>query len=113
MSEENQVNEVEFAESNESKAAAQPFGENTLKLIAEIPVRLCAELGHTKLPIRELLALGAGSVVELDRQAGESIDLLVNGVLIGRGDVVIVNENFAVRITELVTPEDRLNSLKE
>ena len=82
-----------------------------IDIVSEIPVKVSAELGHTSIPIRELLSLGPGSVIELDRLAGESIDLLVNGVLIGRGNVVIVNENFGLRITEIVKPGERLNTL--
>jgi flagellar motor switch protein FliN/FliY len=87
--------------------------DDKLNMVAEIPVRIDAELGYTRLPIRELLSLGPGSVVELDRLAGESIDLLVNGVLVGHGDVVIVNESFGVRITDIIHPEQRLNSLTD
>ena len=107
-----EVKKAEFSSVSKSEPT-EGAAKSTLDLVAEIPIRVCAELGYAKLPIRELLSLGPGSVVELDRLAGESIDLVVNGVLVGRGDVVIVNENFAVRITEIVNPEDRLNSLKE
>ena len=107
-----EVKSAEFSPISNSEPAEGTV-KATLDLVAEIPIKICAELGYAKLPIRELLNLGPGSVVELDRLAGESIDLVVNGVLVGRGDVVIVDENFAVRITEIVNPEDRLNSLKE
>ena len=106
------VKNAEFSPMTES-VPPEGVPRATLDLVAEIPIRVSAELGHARLPIKELLNLGPGSVVELDRLAGESIDLVVNGVLVGRGDVVIVNENFAVRITEIVHPEERLNSLKE
>ena len=101
------IAEVEFDELVDT-ADQEP---QNIEIVSEIPVKVSAELGHTTIPIRELLSLGPGSVIELDRLAGESIDLLVNGVLIGRGNVVIVNENFGLRITEIVQPGDRLNTL--
>ncbi|OGV54791.1 MAG: flagellar motor switch protein FliN, partial [Lentisphaerae bacterium GWF2_52_8] len=74
-------------------------------------VSVSAELGRSVIKIRDLLNFSPGSVVELERLAGESIDLLVNGVLIGKGDVVVVNENFGLRITEIVCTEERIKKL--
>ncbi len=85
--------------------------KRNLEMIYEIPVSVSAELGSTTIPIKDILGLGPGSVVELERMAGESVDLLVNGVLIGKGDVVVVNENFGLRITEVVCLEERIKKI--
>ena len=77
------------------------------RMLAEIPLRLSVEVGSTSLKLSELLDLNEGSVVELDRQANELLDVFVNGTLIGRGEVVTVGERFGVRLTELVSPEKR------
>jgi len=82
-----------------------------LKMILDIPVEIRVELGHTALSIREILKLGTGSIMALDRPAGSSADIIVNGKLVGQGDVVVVNENFGIRITKLVDPEQRIESL--
>ncbi len=108
------ISEVEFSnvspiEPNRERSLAN--SEKNLEMIYEIPVQVNAELGNTNLTIKNLLTLGPGSVVELDRLAGESIDLLVNGVLVGKGDVVVVNENFGLRITEIVCVEERINRI--
>ncbi|MCJ8328941.1 MAG: flagellar motor switch protein FliN [Lentisphaeria bacterium] len=105
-----EVSTAAFSEVNDFENSGS---SRNLEIVSEIPVLVSAELGHTKIPIRELMQFGPGSVVELDRLAGESIDLLVNGILIGRGDVVIVNENFGLRITEVLKPEDRLRPISE
>jgi flagellar motor switch protein FliN/FliY len=78
-----------------------------LRLLQDVDVRLTVEIGSTTLSLRELLALGEASVIELDRQAGELLDVLVNGTLIGRGEVVTVGDRFGVKMTELVAPEKR------
>lgn len=78
-----------------------------LRLLQDVDVRLTVEIGSTTLSLRELLALGEASVIELDRQAGELLDVFVNGTLIGRGEVVTVGERFGVKMTELVAPEKR------
>ncbi|RIA44521.1 flagellar motor switch protein FliN/FliY [Hephaestia caeni] len=77
------------------------------KLLQDVDVKLTVEIGSTQLTLRELLALGESSVIELDRQANELLDVFVNGTLIGRGEVVTVGERFGVRMTELVSPEKR------
>lgn len=77
------------------------------KLLQDVDVRLTVEIGSTHLTLRELLALGESSVIELDRAANELLDVFVNGTLIGRGEVVTVGERFGVRMTELVSPEKR------
>ena len=77
------------------------------RLLQDVDVRLSVEVGGTSLKLRELLALGESSVIELDREANELLDVFVNGTLIGRGEVVTVGEKFGVRMTELVSPEKR------
>jgi flagellar motor switch protein FliN/FliY len=78
------------------------------RLLQDVDVKLTVEIGSTSLTLRELLALGESSVIELDRQANELLDVLVNGTLIGRGEVVMVGDHFGVRMTELVSPEKRV-----
>ena len=80
---------------------------SNLRLLQDVDVKLTVEIGSTTLALRELLALGEGSVIELDRQAGELLDVFVNGTLIGRGEVVTVGERFGVKLLELVSPEKR------
>lgn len=82
-----------------------------LEMIFDVPVSISAELGRSVIKIKDLLSLGKGSVVELERVAGEPVDLLVNGVLVGKGDVVVVNDNFGLRITEVVCTEERIKKL--
>ncbi len=86
------------------------FGDQ-LDLVMDIPVTLSVELGRTKIQIRELLQLAQGSVVDLDRLAGEPMDVLVNGFLIARGEVVLVNEKFGIRLTDIVSPTERARRL--
>jgi flagellar motor switch protein FliN/FliY len=76
-------------------------------------VQLTVELGRTKLPIRNLLQLAQGSVVELDGLAGEPMDVLVNGCLIAQGEVVVVNEKFGIRLTDVITPSERMKRLNK
>ena len=83
--------------------AAEPAAN--LRLLQDVDVKLTVEIGSTTLSLRELLALGEASVIELDRQAGELLDVLVNGTLIGRGEVVTVGERFGVKLIELVSPD--------
>lgn len=83
-----------------------------IDLLLDVPLSLTVELGRTKKTIREILSLGPGSVVELEKLAGETVDILVGGKLIAKGEVVVIDENFAVRITDIISPVDRLNSLR-
>jgi flagellar motor switch protein FliN/FliY len=80
-------------------------------MILDIPVTLTVELGRTKIAIRNLLQLAQGSVVELDALAGQPMDVLVNGCLIAQGEVVVVNDKFGIRLTDIITPEERLRGL--
>ena len=90
---------------------ARAATRNDIDLVLDIPVQLTVELGRTKLPIRNLLQLAQGSVVELDGLAGEPMDVLVNGCLIAQGEVVVVNEKFGIRLTDVITPSERMKRL--
>jgi flagellar motor switch protein FliN/FliY len=80
-------------------------------MIMDIPVALTVELGRTKISIRNLLQLAHGSVVELDGLAGEPLDVLINGTLIAQGEVVVINEKFGIRLTDIITPQERIRKL--
>ena len=86
--------------------------EANLDVILDIPVTLSMEIGRTELPIHSLLQLDQGSVVELDRLAGEPMDVLINGTLIAHGEVVVVNEKFGIRLTDVISPAERVKKLK-
>ncbi len=103
-----------------SGEAPRPFsssaGEaqiNDINMVLDIPVQLSVELGRTKVPIKHILQLGQGSVVELDALAGEPMDVLVNGYLIAQGEVVVVNDKFGIRLTDVVTPSERLRRVSK
>ncbi len=83
-----------------------------LDFILDIPLKVSAELGRTQLLIKDLLQLGQGSVLELDKLAGEPLEVLVNGKLIAKGEVVVVNEKFGIRLTDIISPIDRIETLK-
>ena len=90
-----------------------PAAANNLDLILDIPVHLTVELGRTKIAIRNLLQLAQGSVVELDGLAGEPMDVLVNGCLIAQGEVVVVNDKFGIRLTDIISPAERLRRINK
>ncbi len=94
-------------------AAAVEGAVNDLNMILDIPVQLTVELGRTKVPIKHILQLAQGSVVELDALAGEPMDVLVNGFLIAQGEVVVVNDKFGIRLTDIVTPSERMRRLSK
>jgi flagellar motor switch protein FliN/FliY len=103
-----------------SAGAFQEFGKgpqaqtsNDIDFILDIPVQLTVELGRTKIAIKNLLQLAQGSVVELDGLAGEPMDVLVNGCLIAQGEVVVVNDKFGIRLTDIVTPAERIRKLNK
>lgn len=121
-----------FAEQNEAEQAAvqakqstasvfQEFSgagvktgtHNDIDFILDIPVQLTVELGRTKIAIKNLLQLAQGSVVELDGLAGEPMDVLVNGCLIAQGEVVVVNDKFGIRLTDIITPSERIRKLNK
>ena len=101
-------------------AVASPFGgsgstlpaDANLDLILDVQVTLSLEVGRARIPIRNLLQLNQGSVVELERVAGEALDVFVNGTLVAQGEVVVVNERFGVRLTEVVSPSERIKRLR-
>ena len=86
--------------------------EEKLDVILDIPVSLSMEVGRTQIPIRNLLQLTQGSVVELDRLAGEPLDVKVNGTLIAHGEVVVINEKYGIRLTDVMSPSERIQKLK-
>jgi flagellar motor switch protein FliN/FliY len=96
-----------------TKFANTPVGAagNDLNMILDIPVQLTVELGRTRIPIKHILQLAQGSVVELETMAGEPMDVLVNGFLIAQGEVVVVNDKFGIRLTDIVTPSERMRRL--
>jgi len=110
LQEESQSKEKFLKEMNEDNSNS-PIGD--LDFIHEIPVQLTVELGRTKITIKNLLQLAQGSVVELDGSAGDLMDILVNGYIVAKGEVVVVNEKFGVRLTEIVTPLERIRKLNK
>lgn len=94
-----------------SKQQKPATGPHDIDFILEIPVQLTVELGRTKIPIKNLLQLAQGSVVELDGLAGEPMDVLINGCLIAQGEVVVVNDKFGIRLTDIITPAERIRKL--
>lgn len=103
---------------NADDAVFQPLPEGNngghardLEMIMDIPVKLSVELGRTRITIKQLLELAQGSVVELDGLAGEPMDILINGYLIAQGEVVVVEDKYGIRITEIVTPSERVQKL--
>jgi flagellar motor switch protein FliN/FliY len=83
-----------------------------LEMLLDVPLELSVELGRTRMSIQELLSLGPGSVVELDKVAGEPLDILVNDRLVARGEAVVVNDKFGIRITDIVSPTERIARLR-
>ena len=101
---------AEFADLKQEGAAAA--GELNLDLIMDVPLTLTLEVGRATVNVKELLNLAQGSVVELDKLAGEPLDVLVNGTLIAHGEVVVVNEKFGIRMLDVVSPAERVESLR-
>lgn len=96
----------------EDAGASSGVDNDKLDVILDIPVTLSMEVGSTKIPIRNLLQLTQGSVVELDRLAGEPLDVMVNGTLIAHGEVVVINEKYGIRLTDVMSPHERIQKLK-
>ncbi len=92
-------------------AGAAPTHREDIDMVLDIPVQLTVELGRTRIPIKHILQLAQGSVIELDALAGEPMDVLVNGFLIAQGEVVVVNDKFGIRLTDIVTPSERMRRL--
>jgi len=101
----------EFGSSPRSNEQVTLDGPN-LDVILDIPVSISMEVGSTEINIRNLLQLNQGSVIELDRLAGEPLDVLVNGTLIAHGEVVVVNEKFGIRLTDVISPSERIKKLR-
>lgn len=102
---------LESFESTPVPSEGAATGAPDLDVILDIPVTISMEVGNTSIPIRNLLQLNQGSVIELDRLAGEPLDVLVNGTLIAHGEVVMVNEKFGIRLTDVVSPTERIRRL--
>lgn len=100
-----------LAQNSVEELEEQAQGEMNLDFILDIPLELSVELGKTKMLVNDLLQLGQGSIIELNKLAGESLEVYINHKLIARGEVVVVNEKFGVRLTDVITPIDRVKSL--
>ena len=103
---------TEFDDINHEADTRPQAADTNLDVILDIPVTLSMEIGRTRVSIQDLLQLAKGSVVELDRMAGEPLDVLVNGTLVARGEVVVVNDKFGVRLNDVVSPADRVQTLR-
>lgn len=110
-SEDAQARAAEFNDLQES-GSKDASHDVSLDVILDVPVTLSMEVGRTRIPIRNLLQLNQGSVVELDRAAGEPLDVFVNGTLVAHGEVVVVNEKFGIRLTDVISPAERIKKLK-
>ena len=100
-----------MAEEAQAAVATNGDGDN-LELILDVPLAVTVELGRVRMPVRNLLTLGAGSIIELAKLAGEPLDVLINGKPVARGEAVMVNEKFGVRLTEIVSPSERVERLR-
>jgi flagellar motor switch protein FliN/FliY len=107
-----QINQIKPKDFEQLSRASQPGPSQGIDLLLDVTLPVSIELGRTSMSIEDVLNLGPGSVVELDRLAGEPVDLLINEKLIARGEVVVVDENFGIRITSMVSPQDRIKSLR-
>jgi flagellar motor switch protein FliN len=105
----NEPTAAQFSDLHAENAGAPDLN---LDVILDVPVTLSLEVGRARLPIRNLLQLNQGSVVELERGAGESLDVFVNGTLIAHGEVVVINDRFGVRLTDVVSPSERIRRLR-
>ncbi|GAB6040228.1 flagellar motor switch protein FliN [Endothiovibrio diazotrophicus] len=107
-----EVQRAPFDDLEPDPGAGIPENDVNLDVIMDIPVTISMEVGSTHIPIRNLLQLNQGSVVELDRLAGEPLDVTVNGTLIAHGEVVVVNEKYGIRLTDVISPQERIKKLK-
>ena len=107
-----EVNPPEISAEAAAKTAADENKDRNLQLILDIPLRVTVELGRTKMPVNELLNLGQGSVIELNKLAGEPMEVFVNDKLIARGEAVVVNEKFGIRLTDIISTKERVEQLK-
>lgn len=111
-SEGNDDNGGQRVEFEPAKPGEDKGGEVQLDAILDVPVNLSMEVGRTRISIRNLLQLNQGSVVELDRAAGEPLDVFVNGTLVAHGEVVVINEKFGIRLTDVISPAERVRKLR-
>lgn len=102
------IQPVEFAQLGGQDVEGKP---QNIQLLLDVRLPVTVELGRSRLPVREILEFGPGSIVELERAASEPVDLLVNGVLVAHGEVVVIEDHFGVRLTSLISPEERIRSL--
>jgi len=112
MSEQIEAEAVTPENLEETSEVVNTIENEKLDVILDIPVSLSMEVGRTQIPIRNLLQLTQGSVVELDRLAGEPLDVMVNGTLIAHGEVVVINEKYGIRLTDVMSPHERIQKLK-
>lgn len=108
-----EVNESVMEQVNQENQQIQEPPTEKMELILDIPVSVTVEIGRTKMSIRNLLQLNQGGIVALDRLAGDPLDVLVNGTLVAHGEVVVVNDKFGVRLTDIVSKTERIKRLKE
>ena len=101
---------AKFADLTPDAQSAQ--GDVNFELIMDVAVNVTLEVGHAEITVRELLQLTQGSILELDRPAGDPLDVLVNGVRVARGEVVVVNDKFGIRLTEVISPRERMEQVK-
>ncbi|TVM00218.1 MAG: flagellar motor switch protein FliN [Candidatus Brocadia sp. WS118] len=107
-----QIQSIQFSQLNPSNTTAlRDEGKRNLDLIVDIPVPVSVELGHTTMLVKDILSLSQGSIVELDKIAGTPVDLLVRGKLLAQGEVVVVDENFGLKITNICGSEERIRNL--
>ncbi len=106
-----QTHDYDFKDMGPEAKAGNAGGKRDLDFILDIPLEVSAELGRTKLLINELLQLGQGSVVELNKLAGEPLEIYVNGKLVARGEAVVINEKFGIRLTDIISPIERVKQL--
>jgi flagellar motor switch protein FliN/FliY len=96
----------------EAQTPKNEASSRRLDMLLDVPLEVNVELGRTRMTIQDLLQLGPGSVIELDKVAGEALDILVNGRLVARGEAVVVNDKFGIRITDIVSPQERIQRLR-
>jgi len=109
--EEKQENQKQISTPEENREM-RPEGRTNIDFLLDVPLGVSVELGRAKIAVRDMLQLGPGAVLELDKMIGEPLDLLVNDKLIARGEVVVFDDNFGIRITDIIKPEDRIRSLR-
>ncbi|MCH8977799.1 MAG: flagellar motor switch protein FliN [Armatimonadetes bacterium] len=105
--------ETDSEDSTDGEASSHASPEENLEILMDIPLQISVELGRVKMVVKDVLELGSGSIIEIDKAAGEPVDVMVNGHIVARGEVVVIEDNFGVRITEILSQQDRLSKLNE